>query len=48
MMSLAGLLADGVLANAILIPPRLPPTNMRKGRFVEKSTETSNKKTVYS
>ena len=34
MRSLAGLLSDGVLADAILIPPRtpLPPTNIRKGR----------------
>ena len=30
-MSLAGLLVDGVLADAILItPPHRPPTNIRK------------------
>ena len=34
MMSLAGSLADGVQADAILIPPRppIPPTNIRKVR----------------
>ena len=34
MRSLAGSLADGVLADAILIPPRptIPPTNIRKVR----------------
>ena len=32
MRSLAGSLADGVLADTILIPPRppIPPTNIRK------------------
>ena len=34
MRSLAGSLADGVLADAILVPPRplIPPTNIRKVR----------------
>ena len=34
MRYLAGSLADGVLADAILIPPcpPIPPTNIRKGR----------------
>ena len=34
MMSLTGSLADGVLADAILIPlhPLIPPTNIKKGR----------------
>ena len=34
MRSLAGSLADGVLADAILIPPRppIPPTNIRMVR----------------
>ena len=34
MRSLAGLLADGMLADAILIPlrPPIPPTNITKGR----------------
>ena len=34
MRSLVGTLADGVLADAILIPthPPIPPTNIRKGR----------------
>ena len=34
MKSLAGSLADGVLADAILIPPHppIPPTNIRKVR----------------
>ena len=42
MRSLAGSLADGVLADAILISPRppIPPTNIRKVRVREKSTET--------
>ena len=33
MSSLAGCLADGVLADTILIPPRppIPPTNIMKG-----------------
>ena len=49
MRSLAGSLADGVLADAILIPPRpqIPPTNIRKGRGRRKSTETSNTKNIY-
>ena len=44
MRSLAGSLADGVLADANLIPPRPPilPTNIRKVRG--RSTETSNTK----
>ena len=38
MRSLAGSLADGVLADAILIPPcpPIPPTNIRKVRSVHK------------
>ena len=42
MRSLAGSLADGVLADAILIPPHppIPPTNMRRVRGRRKSTET--------
>ena len=38
MWSLAGSLADGVLADTILIPPRLPipPTNIRRVRVIEK------------
>ena len=49
MRSLADTLADGVLADAILILPHppIPPTNIRKGRGRQKSTETSNKKTIY-
>ena len=45
---LAALLAD-VLAGAILIPPRPPtlPTNIRKVRGFQKSTEISNTKTMY-
>ena len=44
MRSLASSLADGVLADTIL--PRTPilPTNIRKGRGLGKSTETSNRK----
>ena len=47
--SLACSLADGVLADAISISARPPllPTNIRKGRVVEKSTETCNKKNIY-
>ena len=46
MMSLAGSLADGVLADAIFIPPcpPIPPTNIRMVRGLQKSTETSNRK----
>ena len=49
MRSLAGSLADSVLADAILIPPSppIPPTNIRKVRGPRKSMETSNKKTKY-
>ena len=49
MRSLAGSLADGVLANAILIFPRspIPPTNIRKVRGPRKSTEASNRKNIY-
>ena len=38
MRSLAGSLADGVLADAILIPPLplIQPTNIRKGRVSSK------------
>ena len=38
MRSLAGSLADGVLADAILIPPHppIPPTNIRKVRDPQK------------
>ena len=46
---LVGSLADCVLADAILIPlrPPIPPTNLKKVRVREKSTETSNRKTIY-
>ena len=50
MRYLAGSLADGVLADAILIPPcpPIPPSNIRKVRAPrKKSTETSNTKTIY-
>ena len=49
MRSLYCSLADGVLADAILISPRppLPPTNIRKGRGRRKKTETSNRKNIY-
>ena len=49
MRTLAGSLADSVLADAILIFPRplLPPTNIRKGRGRQKSTGTSSRKTIY-
>ena len=42
-------LADGVVADTILIPPRPPitPTNIRKERGRQKSTENSNIKTIY-
>ena len=48
MRSLAGLLADGVLADTILILPRPPKltTNTRRVRGPQKSTETSNTKTI--
>ena len=38
MRPLAGSLADGVLADAILIPPRplIPPTNLKKVRGLRK------------
>ena len=41
MRSLAGSLADGALADAFLIPPRLPipPINIREARVRRKSTE---------
>ena len=44
MRSLAGSLADGVLDDAILIPPcpPIPPANIRMVRGPRKSTETSN------
>ena len=47
--SLAGSLADGVLADAILIPPRPPilPANIRMVRGPQKTTEASNRKTIY-
>ena len=50
MMSLAGSLADGMLADAILILqcPPIPPTNIRKVRGPQKSTETSNRKSISS
>ena len=47
MRSLAGSLTDGVLADAILIPPRPPIPPPRREGVVEKSTETSNTKTIY-
>ena len=42
-------LADGVLADAILIPPHppIPPANIRMVRGPQKSTATSNRKTIY-
>ena len=43
MRSLAGSLADGVLADAFYSPP----TNIKKGRGRQKCTETSNTKTIY-
>ena len=44
--SLAGLLADGVLADTSLNSPcpPIPPSNIRKEGVIEKSTETSNTK----
>ena len=49
MKSLAGLLADGVVVDDILIPPRplIPPTNIRMVRGSQKSTENSNRKTIF-
>ena len=49
MRSLAGSLADGVLADVILIPPRppIPPTNTMIVRGPRKSTETSKRKNIY-
>ena len=42
MRSLAGSLADDVLADAILSPPR-PPTNIRKGRGPRKEKLVTQK-----
>ena len=43
-----GSLADCVLAEAILIPPRpLTPPTAIKVRGLQKSMETSNRKTIY-
>ena len=49
MRSLVGSLA-GVLAEAILIPPRptILPIHIGRYGFLEKSTETSNRKTITS
>ena len=49
MKSLAGSLADGVLANAIVIPPRppIPPNVIRRVRCHHSSTKTKNTKTIY-
>ena len=50
MRSLAGSVADAVLADAILIlpcPPPILPTNIWKVKGLQKSTETSNTKTIY-
>ena len=46
---MAGSLADGMLADTILIPPRppIPLTNIRREGVVEKSTESSNRKNIY-
>ena len=46
MRSLTGSLADGVLADAILIPsrPPIPPPNYKEGKG---SSEISNTKTIY-
>ena len=49
MRSLAGSLGDGVLADAILIPPThryCPPILGWKGH-VEKSKDTSNRRNIY-
>ena len=50
MSTLADLLADCVLADAILILPcsPIPPTNIRMVRGPRKSTENSTKKTFTS
>ena len=44
-----GSLADCVLTNTILIPPHppLPPTNLKKVRGPQNSTETSNRNPIY-
>ena len=44
MRSLAGILADGVRADTILIPPcpPIPATNIRKVKGPQKSTDTNN------
>ena len=44
-----GSLADCVLADVIIIPPRPPilPTTIKKVRGLRKSTETSNIKAIY-
>ena len=49
MRSLAGPLADGVLAKAIVIPPRplIPPKVIKRVRGHHSSTETKNTKTIY-
>ena len=46
MRSLAGSLANGVLVDAVLIPPcpPIPPTNIRMVRSPQKSTATRNRK----
>ena len=48
-MVFASSLADCVLADAILIPPRpsIPPTIIMKVRVLRKSMETGNRKTIY-
>ena len=45
-----GSLAGCVLVDAILIPPRpvIPSTTTKKIRGLQNSTETSNRKTIYS
>ena len=50
MTSLACSLADGELADAILISPRplLPPTNTRKVKDPRKSMETSKKRQPFT
>ena len=47
-MVLASSLADCVLTDAILISPRppIPPTIIMKVRGLQKSTETSSRKTI--
>ena len=49
MRSLAGSLADSVLPDVILIPPRppIPPTNITMVSGPQKSMETSNRKTIH-